>query len=208
ANFNSAPRVGETELGRRFFNAMGYEVRVPPFKFEGEAELKHLHDNVYVGGFGLRSERAVYSWMERNFDMEVIVLEERDPRLYHLDGSVFPLDRENAIVCTEAFSREELAALARHTNIIDVSLDQASFGICNSVRLGNTIMNSSHIHELRRGTEDYQLELDKNRRLEDIAINLGFEVSFFNLSEYHKAGALLSCMLMHLNRHSYQIALL
>ena len=26
-------------------------------------------------------------------------------------------------------------------------------------------------------------------------------------SEFHKSGALLSCMLMHLNRHSYKIAL-
>jgi N-dimethylarginine dimethylaminohydrolase len=208
ANFASAPRVGETELGRRFFTAMGYDVHVPPFEFEGEAELKHLHDNVYVGGFGIRTERAVYPWMERQFDMKVIALQERDPRLYHLDGSVFPLDRENTIVCTELFSREELAALARHTNVIDVSLEQSICGICNSVRLGNTIMNSSHIFDLQRGTEDYRLELDKNRRLEDIAANLGFEVSFFNISEYFKAGALLSCMVMHLNRRSYQIQLL
>jgi len=36
---------------------------------------------------------------------------------------------------------------------------------------------------------------------------LGFDLSFFNLSEYHKSGALLSCMLLHLNRQSYEFAL-
>jgi hypothetical protein len=68
-------------------------------------------------------------------------------------------------------------------------------------------MNSSHIHELKAGTEDYDHELQKNRRLEDIAIRLAFEVNYFNLSEYHKSGALLSCMVMHLNRYSYNFRL-
>ena len=43
--------------------------------------------------------------------------------------------------------------------------------------------------------------------LEDIAVKYGFEVSYFNLSEYFKSGALLSCMVMHLNRQSYQLTL-
>ena len=48
----------------------------------------------------------------------------------------------------------------------------------------------------------------KNRKLEDIAVAMGFEVNFFNLSEYLKGGALLSCMIMHLNRNSYEFSLL
>ena len=47
----------------------------------------------------------------------------------------------------------------------------------------------------------------KNRELEDLAIRLGLEVCYFNLSEYHKGGALLSCMVMHLNRRSYSFSL-
>ena len=86
-------------------------------------------------------------------------------------------------------------------------LDDCYAGICNSVRISNTILNASHITELTAGTEDYANEIAKNRRLEDIAADLGFELSFFNLSEYHKSGALLSCMLLHLNRHSYTFAL-
>jgi hypothetical protein len=69
------------------------------------------------------------------------------------------------------------------------------------------VLNSSHITDLKAGTEDYEREVQKNRKLEDIAANLALEVSYFNLSEFHKSGALLSCMVMHLNRHSYKIAL-
>jgi N-dimethylarginine dimethylaminohydrolase len=76
------------------------------------------------------------------------------------------------------------------------------------VRLNNTILNASNIHEMKSNSEDYRLEVAKNRRLEDIAVNLGFEVSLFNLSEYLKGGALLSCMIMHLNRYSYSFTLL
>ncbi len=208
SNFTSACRRGETEVGRRFFESMGYRVLVSPHRFEGEAELKHLHGNVYAGGYGIRSALETYDWMERTFDMEIIRLEENDPYLYHLDTTVFPVTREATVVCTEMYERKELSALEKHTNVIDVSLDNCLAGLTNSVRLYNTILNSSHLHDLKVGDKDYEPERAKNRRLEDIAVELGFEVSYFNLSEYHKGGALLSCMVMHLNRRSYDIRLL
>ena len=69
------------------------------------------------------------------------------------------------------------------------------------------VLNSSHLHDLKQGTEDYKYEITKNRKLEDVSADLALEVVYFNLSEFHKSGALLSCMVMHLNRHSYKIAL-
>ena len=208
SNYTSEPRVGETDVGSAFFQHMGYTTVVAPHKFEGEAELKHLHDNVYVGGYGIRSDRRTYEWMEAEFDMRVIAVKEVDEYLYHLDCSIFPLTADNTMVCTELFTREEVASLERVTNVVDVSADACFAGICNSVRHHNTILNSSHIHSLRSGSDDYFEEVKKNRELEDIAIRLGLEVSYFNLSEYHKGGALLSCMVMHLNRRSYSFSLI
>jgi N-dimethylarginine dimethylaminohydrolase len=208
SNFTSEPRRGETEVGLAFFEQLGYDTQVPPMKFEGEAELKHLHDNVYVGGYGIRSERGAYEWMEREFDATIIKVHMKDPYLYHLDCSLFPITKEQTLVCTELYEREELRQIEEHTEIIDVSLPVAYAGICNSVRLHNGILNSSHIHELKIGTDDYDNEVAKNRTLEDIAAKLAMEVNYFNLSEYHKGGALLSCMVMHLNRYSYSFRLL
>src|SRR5438093_685472 len=208
SNFSTPPRRGETPVGVKFFQDLGYDVHVAPAKFEGEAELKHLYDNVYVGGYGIRSERATYDWMERHFGMRVIKLREVEPYLYHLDCSVFPITRENTLVCTELFEAEEVAEIESHTNIIDVSVDVCYSGICNSLRLSNALLNASHIHDLKAGTEEYAHELTKNRRIEDIAVNLALGVTFFNLSEYLKGGALLSCMVMHLNRNSYELSLL
>ena len=111
-------------------------------------------------------------------------------------------------MCTELFTAVEIEKLEKHTEIIDVSLDDCFYGICNSVRLSNAILNASHIHELRTGTEDYAGEMYKNRRLEGIGADHAFELTFLNLSEYPEAGALLSCMVTHLNRHSYEFTLL
>jgi len=207
SNFMSPPRRGETPVGVKFFQDMGYEVHVAPARFEGEAELKHLYNNVYVGGYGIRSELETYEWMEQQFDMRIIKVREAEPYLYHLDCSIFPITRENTLVGTELYTRKELKELGKYTNIIPVTVDECFSGICNNVRLPNQVLNSSHIHDLKAGTEDYRLELEKNRKLEDIASNLALEISYFNLSEFHKSGALLSCMVMHLNRSCYNIAL-
>ena len=145
--------------------------------------------------------------MGENFNMQVVKLRLTDPYLYHLDCLVFPINRENTLVCTNLLEPVEVAALEKVTNIIDVSVDHAYSGICNSVRLPKVVLNSSHLHELKKGSEDYQREVQKNCKLEDVAADLALEVSYFNLSEFHKSGALLSCMVMHLNRRAYQIAL-
>ena len=203
SNFSSEPRRDEPAVGLPFLQSMGYEVGSSPHRFEGEADLKHLHDNVYVGGYGLRSERESYEWMEREFDMEIVRVRETDPYLYHLDCTIFPLTREDTLVCTEMFEPDEVAEIERHTNVIDVGVDECYSGICNSVRLSNTILNGSSLHGLKAGSEDYNYEIQKNRRLEDIAVDHAMEVSYFDLGEYTKGGALLSCMVMHLNRYSY-----
>ena len=176
--------------------------------YPGSPLMAMMYGNVYVGGYGIRSDIRAYEWMQDSLDMKVIPLRETEPYLYHLDCTVFPVTRETTLVGTKFYTSQEIQELEKYTNIIDVSEDDCFFGICNSVRLSNMILNSSHIHELRAGTEDYIAERNKNRRLEDIAADLGFQPVFFNLSEYHKAGALLSCMVMHLNRYSYEFVLL
>jgi hypothetical protein len=106
------------------------------------------------------------------------------------------------------YTRDEVMALEQVTNVIDVSLDDCYSGVCNSVRLGNSLLNASHIFGLKDGTDEYGYEINKNRTLEDIGTRFGFELSFFNLSEFLKSGALLSCMAMHLNRKSYDLILI
>lgn len=208
SNFTSEPRQGETRVGNQFFELLGYEVHVCPYKFEGEAELKHLYENVYIGGYGIRTDIKALEWMEENFDMKIIKIAEVDEYLYHLDCSVFPLTKSMTMVATEMLEKKEVKEIEQYTGIIDVSADDCYSGITNSVRLYNMICNASNIHSLKAGTEKYNYERNKNVKLENIVMEYGMEVVYFDLSEFLKGGALLSCMVMHLNRESYKIELI
>ncbi|MEQ1843255.1 MAG: hypothetical protein ABL994_22860, partial [Verrucomicrobiales bacterium] len=196
----SPPRKGESDVGERFFRDMGYEVYRCPFPFEGEAELRYLHGNVYLGGYGLRTEKRAHEWMEAEFDMKIVKVEERDPYCYHLDCSIFPLTGDQTLVATYLFTPEELRDIEAVTGIIPASKDVALMGGCNSVMFQNTLLNGTILEDLPRGHEFYMPEKNKNEALERVASEIGKDLRFFNLSEFQKGGASLSCLIMHLNR--------
>lgn len=199
SNFKAHNRIGEEVIGINFFNSLGYKTIQSPFYFEGEAELKFLRDNIYIGGYGIRSDKQSYEWMESEFGMEIIKLELKDPKNYHLDCTIFPLTHESIIVAVDSFTKNELRQLEKVANIIPISNDQAHTGLTNSVRVNNYILNASDIDFLSKRSEDYKYEFDKNRRLEQIAAENAMEVCYFNLEEYLKGGGLLSCLVLHVN---------
>jgi len=200
SNYTSEPRRGEEWVGKEFYDMMGYETFICPYKWEGEADLKYLKDNIYIGGYGQRSTLEAYEWMEKNFDMKIIKLEMVEPYLYHLDCSIFPVTNDKTMVCTSLYNENELKELKKYTKIIDINEDDAFGGITNSVRMGNMILCSSNISELSKGEELYELEKHKIDTLEKICGDEGMEPIIFNLSEFMKSGALLSCCVQHLNR--------
>jgi N-dimethylarginine dimethylaminohydrolase len=203
SNYTSEPRIGEEIVGESFFKMMGYDTHMCPFKWEGEADLKFIGGNNYIGGSGIRTDYQTYEWMTEKFDMNIIEVEMVDDYLYHLDCSVFPLSKDKTMICTSMFDPEEISDIEKYTEIIDVNEDDALGGITNSVRFGNLILCASNISELSRTDEDYVYEKNKIHSLEAICAKEGMEPVFFNLSEYMKSGALLSCMVMHLNYVDY-----
>ena len=138
--------------------------------------------------------------MEENFDMKIIKVKMVDEYMYHLDCSIFPLNNNKTMVCTELYDKAELSYISRYTDIIDIDVEDSMYGMANSVRLGNMILCASNIAELKKSHEYYEGEKHKIESLEKICSNEGMEPVIFNLSEYMKSGAMLSCMVMHLNR--------
>jgi N-dimethylarginine dimethylaminohydrolase len=208
SNFTSDPRKGEEWVGKHFFDMMGYDTHISPHKWEGEADIKYLYDNVYIGGYGIRSNIKTYEWMEKEFDMNIIKVAMTDEYLYHLDCSIFPLNTDQTLICTELYDPEEIRAIEQYTEIIDVDVDDALGGITNSVRMGNMILCASNISEMKKTHEYYEAEKHKITSLEKICSDAGMEPVIFNLSEYMKSGAMLSCMIMHLNRIDHNRTLL
>jgi len=203
SNYTSEPRRGETEYGVKYFKSLGYETFVPETRFEGEADLKYLRDNIYIGGYGIRSEIETYKWMEKTFDMKIITVEMVDEYLYHLDCSIFPISSNKIMICKELYAEEELKELETVAELINIDSEVALSGICNCVRLGNTIFNSNSLNLFKPDTDDYNGEMTKNNTIKKIAEDNGLEVEFIPLDEFTKSGALLSCMVLHMNRYNY-----
>lgn len=204
SNFTSEPRRGEEWVGKTFFDLMGYETHISPYKWEGEADLKYIGKNNYIGGYGIRSQIETYEWMKNNFNMNIIEVEMVEPYLYHLDCSIFPISHEKTMMCTSLYSPEEISEIEKYTEIIDVCEEDAFDGITNSVRLGNMILCASNIDELGKNDPYYNEEKHKIETLESICGNEGMEPIIFNLSEFYKSGALLSCMIQRLNWCDYK----
>ena len=85
SNFKAPGRDCEVEPARKFFTRLGYDTVQSPYHWEGEADLKKWKPGVYFGGVGQFSSPEAYQWMEDSFGVEIIQIEEINPKLYLLD---------------------------------------------------------------------------------------------------------------------------
>jgi len=205
SNFTVPNRQGETEVGKRFFENLGFETHVAPFKFEGDAELKKIGPKLYVGGYGQRSDIKTYEWMEEKFGIKIIKVSPTNNYLYHLDVNFLPVTREDALCCLSSFSKEDIKTLEGYINLIEIPLKYAEYGGCSVVRYYDSLIAESCIQEEEPGSESWEIEMGKNRLLEDICIHLDLEPVFVNISEFYKGGADMSCLVMNLNHFSFKL---
>ena len=213
SRFRSEPRRGEAEVGRRFFELMRYETVMPPqfgdnaseeIFFEGEADLKYLCGNVFVGAHGIRTTRSAHRWMSDTFGVEIIPFELPNERQYHLDCCVLPLSPQTAMVCTAGIDGATIRAIERHVEIIDVPADAGLHGATNCLLCGGQLLYMTNIDDLSSDHEHYAGETAKIDYVENLCNRLSITPRSIDLSEFAKSGADLSCMVMHLNYAGHQ----
>jgi len=209
SRFRSTPRVGEEQTGANFFQLMNFNVVMPPetfcderVYFEGEADLKHVRDNLYIGAHGMRTSRSALRWMSACLGMEIIPFGVTDPYLYHLDCCFLRITQEAVLLCTEVADPASLRVIERHCEVIDVSLEHARAGITNNLLLSGEILCDSPVSQLSKQDPSYLIEKTKIRRLESICSRFSRKLHIFCMSEFYKSGALLSCLVMHIKQHT------
>jgi N-dimethylarginine dimethylaminohydrolase len=207
SRFRSAPRVGEDRIGVDFFQLMNFTVERPPetfeaepLYFEGEADLKHIHGNFYVGGHGLRTSRNALTWAAERFEMEIVPFRTTHPYLYHLDCCILRITEQAVLMCTSVADQICIRAIEQHCEIIDVSLEDARAGITNCLLLPGEVLCDSAIMELGKESPKYPIEKSKIERLESICSRFGRTLRIFCMSEFYKSGAMLSCLIMHIKQ--------
>lgn len=199
ARFRAPARSGESRAGLGFFRSMGFATEQCPAFFEGEADLKFLRGNLYFGGHGLRSSLKAHAWLQERHGFRIIPIPLMDPHLYHLDCILHVLERKKILLATQAVPAETLREIGRVTEIVDVPLPLAYRGGTNVARLGSSILCDSPLPELKRSDVLYAVEKAKCVFWEKLSGRLGLEPVFFNLSEFYKSGAMLSCLVLPLN---------
>lgn len=206
SRFRSAPRVGEAAVGFEFFKLLNFAVHSPPSQFggeplyfEGEADLKHIRDDLYVGARDLRTSESALRWLGERFEMEILPFPIRDPQLYHLDCCLLPLDAETVILCTDVAEPAALKAIEQRCEVIPIDLEGGYSGITNSVVLGKLLICDTTIATIRKSDPWYDRERLKMDTLERISSQQGLELKRLDMAEFYKSGAALSCMVMRLN---------
>ena len=110
----------------RFFEQQGYAlVSIPdevPGSFEGMGDaLWHPGHALLWGGYGFRTDQAVYEWLARELGVRVVALHLTDPDFYHLDTCLSLLDAGTALYVPAAFDEAGCALLHRLIpNLIEV----------------------------------------------------------------------------------------
>ncbi len=208
AKYKSPPRRGEERVGMEFFQEFDYRIEKAPLYWEGEADLKHLRDNIYVGGYGIRTDPKVYDWFERTFDMKVIRVEMKDEWCYHFDCEFFPLTSDTVLACTAMMKPEEVKQIEKVAAIEPVSIELAHAAITNCVRVGGLIICGSTLPAIDSKHDDWVDECRKKALLEEVLPKYGMSPVLVNMSEFEKSGAAVSCCVMHINRASYAVPLL
>lgn len=190
SNFKSPPRIGEDVVGAKFFLSMGYKVFQPPYTWEGEADLKYIRDNLFIGGYNIRTNIKSHDWMREYFDMDIISVKMTDDKLYHWDCSFCPLSEDKALVATKVISRKDIKAIEKVVDIIEIPKQYIYSGWTNAILLNGAILHAPPSDD------------DSKEAFKQFISHLGYEPVIIHLEEYEKSGADLSCMLMHLNYHN------
>lgn len=198
SKYKAEGRPGEEIELKDFAEVLDYETVQCPHFFEGEAELKWVKDNIYIGGYGIRSDIEAFDWMEKKFDAKIIKVKETDPLTYHLDCSVFPISEDKVICNSDLVKGETLKEVEKITEPIMITKKEAEFSLTNCLRIGSVIYNATSIKSMKKDDDEYPWEKQKNEKLEKICRDVGLEMVWVDLGELNKSGAALSCCILHL----------
>lgn len=185
SRMHAPQRADEVAAYARFFESEGYAVRPldanVPGTFEGMGDaIWHPGRRLLWGGYGFRTDRAVYDRLAETLGVAVLPLALHDPDFYHLDTCLCPLDEQTVLVYPGAFTDDGMATVRDHfERVIEAPEDEARrLFACNAHSPdGRTVL-------IQRGC------VETNRLLAEA----GYDVVELDTDEYLKSGGSVFCM--------------
>jgi N-dimethylarginine dimethylaminohydrolase len=136
-----------------------------PYPWEGEAELFHYKDNVYIGGYGKRATKEALDWFEKEYGLDIVRMKIDDDRFYHLD-TCLSVRNEKVFLYPEAFSKEEgcvekLKEKIGQENVIEVGDEIALSFSLNCVQLEDVcIVGTENLNILKKLENLYNCKVE------------------------------------------------
>jgi N-dimethylarginine dimethylaminohydrolase len=200
SNFKSQPRRGEELIARQFFQELGIHTERAPAYFEGEADLKSVNCTQYVGAHGMRTCVEALRWFARRFDVDVLECELTNPYLYHLDCVLFLLSENEALVATDEVDTGTLRQLEKLVEVVHVPTKVALAGATNCVKLAGHLLCDDNRRLFANLSELHECEEQKLQFLDKLCERKKLILTPFEMTEFVKSGAAMSCLFMRLSR--------
>jgi N-dimethylarginine dimethylaminohydrolase len=187
SRFRSKERQGEENHFKNWFQDNGFHIIDWPqdIAFEGAGDALFDRGQPLIwSGYGFRSNDAAPKLLERFFERETQALHLVDPRFYHLDTCLCPLEGGYLMYFPAAFdekSQELIASRVAGNKRIIVSETDALHFSCNAVDVNkNVFMNSA------------------SESLQDQLKRAGFVPVLTPLTEFLKSGGAAKCLTLKL----------
>ncbi|THV41655.1 amidinotransferase [Glycomyces buryatensis] len=185
ARFRYPERSPEADSHEKWYRAATWTVIKPEHTNEGEGDFTYLPGReLILAGWGFRTDARAHAEAADVFGHPVVSLKLVDPRYYHLDTALAPLDDDRIAYYPDAFapgSRLLLERLFPDAVIADAD-DAAAFGL-NFVSDGaNVVVNAEAVGMQRKLS------------------GAGYEPVPVDLSELKKGGGSVKCCTAELRR--------
>lgn len=186
SNMRHPQRADEVGIIRAWYKKEGFEVMDhanSTHYFEGMGDaIWHLGKRLLWGGYGYRTHEAVYEEIAAYFDVPVLLLELKNPSLYHLDTCLSVLNAETALIYPGAFTDEGLELIHHFfPKVIQTNEKETmEYLACNAV-----CPDAKHVI-IEERCEHTIAQIKEH----------GFEVVKADTSEYLKSGGSVFCMKM------------
>jgi N-dimethylarginine dimethylaminohydrolase len=150
ARFAHAERAPEGPLYLKWLADHGFETLEASFVNEGEGDFLTL-DDVILAGTGFRTDVAAHMEAQEFLGRPVVTLRLVDPKFYHLDTALFPLDGSNVAYYPGAFSAGSQRVLRRlfPDAVIASAADAGVLGL-NAVSDGHNVVINAEAGDLSR----------------------------------------------------------
>ncbi|MBW8486647.1 dimethylargininase [Actinomadura parmotrematis] len=182
ASFTHPERAAEGPAYSAWLAAAGFaDVLAPSHTNEGEGDFLTM-DRLILAGTGFRTDLAAHQEAQEHLGRPVVTLRLVDPRFYHLDTALFPLDGENVAYYPGAFSSGSRAVLERlfPDALLASEADAAVLGL-NAVSDGRNVVVNAEASGLIAALEER-----------------GYRPVPVDLSELRKAGGGPKCCTLEL----------